>query len=102
MKLISEARLLVTQNEGRAADALTSPIAKQLALLSKQAEVLSKVKTPVYIPHEGLGALDVWSKNPEDGVMAHFTNTKGSGTGNGGDSTGIIAQMLAADAISKK
>lgn len=97
LKLISKAKLEATENEGKAAEALKSPISQQLALLTKQAEILTKVKTPVYVPPNDLGNLNVWNK--EGNTMSHFSNSKG---GESDGSTNALLQSVLVENQFKK
>jgi len=102
IRLVSKAHLEMTENEGKAAEALKSQISQQLALLTKQAEVLKVCKSPVYVPASSLGHVNVWSR--DEGIMSHFTtNTSHEGGGGGGDvSTSMMTSMLVENAMKNK
>jgi len=102
IRVVSKAKLEMTENEGKAAESLKSPVAQQIALLTKQAEVLKLCKTPVYVPATTLGHLNVWSK--DDGTMSHFTNLNGeNGTPNNGDAVNtLLTSVLVENALNKK
>jgi len=73
IRIISLAKLEATENEARGAEALMrTPVAQQLAILEKQADILTKSKTPVYVPASDLGALNIWERSP------HQNSTKTS------------------------
>jgi len=103
LRVISKAKLECTENEGKAAEALTSPIAMQLAVLSKQIELVTKSKIPVFIPATDVGKVNVWSKDPESNTLTHFTNTNQDGSGGQGDQTqAMLANMLASKLMDAK
>lgn len=52
IRIMSKARQEATENEGKAAEALQTPVARQLAVLAKQAEIMKTVKNPVWMPPE--------------------------------------------------
>jgi len=75
IRIISLARLESTENEAKGAEALMkTPIAQQLAVLQRQAEILTKCKTPVYVPGTNMGSMNVWSKNEDANTISFFTN----------------------------
>lgn len=97
LRLLSEARLKATENDGRAAEFLTTTTAQQIALLSKQAEVLAQCKTPVFVPSASLGQTSLWARNEAEGLLTHFSNgpAKEDGT------AALMPQMLVAQAMKK-
>jgi len=98
IRLVSKARLEMTENEGKAAESLRSPIAQQLALLTKQGEILQSCKTPVYVPAANLGHLGVWTK--DKGIMSYFSNSE-EAQGNGSDVNALLSTVLVDNALRK-
>jgi len=98
IRVVSKAQLEMTENEGKAAESLKTPVAQQLALLTKQAEVLKLCKTPVYVPPATLGHLNVWSK--DEGTMSHFSNAPDSGKS--GDVSALLSTVLVDNALKNK
>jgi len=98
IRVVSKAQLEMTENEGKAAESLKTPIAQQLAMLTKQAEVLKLCKTPVYVPPSTLGHLNVWSK--DEGTMSHFSNAPE--TTKAGDVSTLLSTVLVDSALKNK
>eukprot|EP01130_Rhizamoeba_saxonica_P004508 TRINITY_DN1839_c0_g1_i1.p1 TRINITY_DN1839_c0_g1~~TRINITY_DN1839_c0_g1_i1.p1 ORF type:complete len:387 (-),score=109.64 TRINITY_DN1839_c0_g1_i1:136-1296(-) len=72
IKMIAEARMEATKSEGLAAEALTTPVAQQLAILREQGSIMKECKNPVYFPSTEEGTMKIWNK--EGNTVSFVTN----------------------------